>query len=319
MERLNEVDVVIPIYNGATFVADAINSVLQQTAPPQEIIVVDDGSTDDTHAILSSFGSVIRIIKHPENRGLPAARNTGIRAGSAPLIAFLDGDDVWAPNKLQRQLQEFSRDRTPGLCYTSLWDCDANLIPIGRARSFRRRVCEEVFEELFTDSFPIPPSAVIVPRNVIVRCGYFNESMRKIEDLECWLRIAMLSTVSCVPEPLCFRRIQAQSISSTWVVGEKLKWEFEVIDRCAFAARKFNIVLPMSVDERKLLCVRRRLRKALLWNDKIGAKFYKDKLIGLGCYSVIDRVVSFFLARRTSLLILLSPITRKVKDFVRQL
>jgi glycosyltransferase involved in cell wall biosynthesis len=87
-----DIDVVIPVYNGAEFVADAINSVLNQTIKPSEIIVVDDGSADGTLDVLSKFESLITIIKHEKNLGLPSARNGGIKGGSAKLIAFLAAD-----------------------------------------------------------------------------------------------------------------------------------------------------------------------------------------------------------------------------------
>ena len=107
MKKKRSIDVIIPVYNGFAFVADAIRSVLKQEISPSEIIVVDDASTDDTPEALSKFSDQICVIRHQHNLGLPSARNTGIRAGSAELVAFLDADDVWTQDKLIKQLRVF--------------------------------------------------------------------------------------------------------------------------------------------------------------------------------------------------------------------
>jgi hypothetical protein len=218
------------------------------------------------------------------------------------LIAFLDGDDTWHPKKLERQLEEFSKDPIPGLCYTNLYDCDPNLVPIKGPRRFRKRVCERVFEELYCNPFPIPPSTAMVKKEAFTQCGYFDEGMKKVEDYECWLRISMLYSISCITEALCYRRLHGYSISSTYNLGEKLDWEFAAIDRCAIAANKFNISLPMSVENRKIHSVRLRLRKSLLWNDKNGTIYYKNKLKKLGCYNIYEKLIFNILTLRNKLL-----------------
>src|SRR5215468_5764628 len=102
------VSVVVPVFNRPIAVARAINSVLVQTCQDFEIIVVDDASTDDTAAAVASIrDSRVRSIRHDRNRGGSAARNTGIEAAGAPLVAFLDSDDEWLPSKLERQLAVF--------------------------------------------------------------------------------------------------------------------------------------------------------------------------------------------------------------------
>src|SRR5712675_1199611 len=96
------VSVIIPTYNSGRLVVEAVESALAQTLAPAEILVVDDGSTDDTRDRLAKFGPPVSYI-HQENQGVAAARNRGIRAATGDLVAFLDADDVWHPKKLERQ------------------------------------------------------------------------------------------------------------------------------------------------------------------------------------------------------------------------
>ena len=108
-ENKYSVSVVIPAYNIGDFIARAINSVLAQTHPPSEIIVVDDGSTDNTGEVIRSFGEKVRYI-HQQNGGLSAARNTAMRASECKWISFLDGDDEWLPGHLQAQIELLRRN-----------------------------------------------------------------------------------------------------------------------------------------------------------------------------------------------------------------
>ena len=98
-----EASVIIPAYNHARFVGEAVESVLLQTAASREVIVVDDGSTDDTARVLAGFGGRIRVIRQP-NRGVAAARNAGAALASGDVLTWLDADDTWWPRKLERQL-----------------------------------------------------------------------------------------------------------------------------------------------------------------------------------------------------------------------
>jgi glycosyltransferase involved in cell wall biosynthesis len=104
-----EVSVVVPAYNAARYVVDAVASVLAQTAPPGEVIVVDDGSTDDTAAVLAPFGDSVRLVRQPHT-GYAAAMNRGVAAASGSLLAFQDADDLWLPEKLERQVAALAAD-----------------------------------------------------------------------------------------------------------------------------------------------------------------------------------------------------------------
>ena len=290
MANQPSVDVIIPTYNNAHFISDAVNSVLNQTFRPQQIIVVDDGSTDGTAGVLAPFMDKITYIKHPENRGLPAARNTGIRAGQSELIAFLDSDDVWLPDKLEQQVPEFHGKERLGLCYTGILKCNAQLRPLPRQRKFHRRDCEDVFNELFCLWFAMPVSTVIIRRGVVQECGEFDETVRKIEDWEYWLRIAMRYSISCIPAALSYIRVHSQSITNTYGIGEQLRYAFMVIERCALTAHTWNITLPMSVEQRKSLLIRRHLKESIEWKDRNAAHFYASELEKRGEFSRWDRM-----------------------------
>lgn len=295
------VDVVIPAYNSAEWLEDAIGSVLKQTVGATKIIVVDDASSDDTGNVLARYGSRVQRIRHASNLGISAARNSGIRASTSDLIAFLDADDAWTPHKLETQLADFAGNNPPGLSYTGLMHCDIKLQPTGSVRRFRKRTRERVFSELFVDAFPIPPSTVMARRCVFDTCGLFDESMPKAEDFECWLRIAMKYTVSCIPGALCYRRNNPNSITAQSGLEKDLLYGFRAFELCEKAARENGIPLPMSVQERKVLFLKRRYRESLLWNQCEGASFYKQKIVQQGAYSPLDRLMAAGLKLRAQL------------------
>ena len=124
------VSAVIPVYNGEKYVAEAIQSVLGQTYPNLECLVIDDGSRDATPEIAKGFGNQVRYIRR-ENGGVASARNAGAEAAHGEYLAFLDADDVWLPEKTELQMREFAADRDLGLVYTALRVVDENLRPFG--------------------------------------------------------------------------------------------------------------------------------------------------------------------------------------------
>jgi glycosyltransferase involved in cell wall biosynthesis len=283
-------DVIIPVYNGAAYVSEAIESVLTQQPLPRTIIVVDDCSTDQTRNVLEEFGDKIKFIRHGENRGLPAARNTGIQAGDSGLIAFLDADDAWAEGKIEKQITAFRDHPEIGLCYTDVVECDSRLNPIRPKRGFRRREGENVFDELFLKAFPIPPSTAMVRREAFDACGLFDESMLKAQDYECWLRIAMKFPISCIPEGLCLRRNNPNSITNTSSLEKESHYTLRAFDLCAQAASKLNIQLPLNLQERKRLYFYRRLCESIKWHNDQAEIYFQGKLSDLGGMRLPERI-----------------------------
>ena len=176
------VSVVIPAFNYGHFVGDAVDSALAQTYRDIEVIVVDDGSTDDTQRVLKRFGSRIRYV-YQNNRGLSAARNTGIRLANGDWIALLDADDVWHPQKTEVQLSAGQSVVDVGL----IGSLPADVLPPALDPSPAVRVLSV---RDFLVSIRTGPSGTLIRRACFDAVGLFDESLRSIEDRDMWLRIA---------------------------------------------------------------------------------------------------------------------------------
>jgi glycosyltransferase involved in cell wall biosynthesis len=182
-----EVSVIIPTFNRAQRMARAITSVLYQTFTNYELIVVDDGSSDETSETLARFHSSITHLTHGMNTGVSAARNTGIKASGAPFIAFLDSDDYWLPNKLLEQVTFFENHPEAVACQTQeLW------IKNGRRVNPRTKHLKrggDIFEASLRLCL-VSPSAVMVRRSLFSEVGLFDETFPVCEDYDLWLRIS---------------------------------------------------------------------------------------------------------------------------------
>jgi glycosyltransferase involved in cell wall biosynthesis len=190
------ISVVIPAYNAARYIGRALDSVLAQTHKPDEIIVVDDGSTDDTAGIVETYSSQVRLIRR-ENAGASVARNTGINAAKSEWIAFLDGDDEWLPEKLQLQSQLLQRNSqlvwaTANFIYCH---CGQNLhsqkldAPKGQALLNGRDFFEDYFDA-FTKAAAGWTGTMIVKRSVLIESGLFSSDQMRFNDEDMWWRIA---------------------------------------------------------------------------------------------------------------------------------
>lgn len=194
------VSVVIPVYNRPAAVRRAIDSVLAQTFEDLEVVVVDDASSDETpKAVTAVRDQRVRLVRHETRRGGGAARNTGIRASTAPFVAFLDSDDKWLPEKLERQVDLFSRssDRL-GLVYVGNRQMRAN----GRVREVVPYRDDDLARSLLVRNVVGGTSVGMVRRNVFDEVGTFDESLPAKQDLDLWLRIARRFEVDFVPDVL---------------------------------------------------------------------------------------------------------------------
>ncbi len=199
------VSIVIPTYNRARLVEQAVASVLAQRFRDYEVLVVDDGSTDETVQRLERFGSQITVLRQPcRERG--AARNAGIRASRGSLIAFLDSDDLWAPGKLTDDIERLQQDPGIGLVYcgVELIDEVGRSLGIPTSPSWEGSVCEQLLLSNF-----IPNSSVIVRRACLEAVGGFSEDreLSGSEDWELWLRIAAQFPVGAIRRPNVRRRV----------------------------------------------------------------------------------------------------------------
>jgi glycosyltransferase involved in cell wall biosynthesis len=193
------VTVIIPTYNRCEMVSRAISSVLAQDMKDFHLIVVDDGSTDGTQAVLASFGDHIRHVRHPYNQGVSAARNTGIRLADTPYIAFLDSDDFWMKEKLKEQVRFFRENPSAVACQTEeIWIRD------GRRVNPKKRHAKQtghIFEQSLRLCL-VSPSAVMVKRNLFGEVGLFDETLPACEDFDLWLRIGCRYPIHLLTKPL---------------------------------------------------------------------------------------------------------------------
>ena len=180
------VSVIIPTYNRGWIVGEAIDSVLAQQYTDYELIVVDDGSTDATAAVLDAFRDRIQKIRQT-NKGVSAARNAGIRAASGTLIAFLDSDDLWLPAKLGQQVAFFEQHPDAVACQTEeIWVRNGVRVnPKMRHRKPSGMIFEPSLELCL-----VSPSAVMIDRALFDQVGLFDESLPACEDYDMWLRVS---------------------------------------------------------------------------------------------------------------------------------
>jgi glycosyltransferase involved in cell wall biosynthesis/O-antigen/teichoic acid export membrane protein len=198
------ISVVIPAYNAAAFLPRCLQSVYAQTLQPDEIIVVDDGSTDNTAALAAQLGA--RVVSR-RNGGLSAARNTGIQAARNEWIALLDADDLWAPEKLERQVACIRPD--VALVYTGVRVIDQTGV-----RGERQAVDALSARKMLRYRNPITPSSVLLRRATVLEIGGFREDIRACEDWEMWVRLLPMCQFECVAEPLTDYYVYPGSLSA---------------------------------------------------------------------------------------------------------
>ncbi|MGE3260737.1 MAG: glycosyltransferase family 2 protein [Bacteriovoracia bacterium] len=205
------VSVVIPNYNYGRYVCAAVDSVLSQTHQNIEVIVVDNGSTDDSLQRLRRFGDRIRVIPQ-ENRGQAGARNRGISESRGDWVAFCDADDCWSPTKLEEQLARFDRPSV-GLVYTGYYLCDQDLRPMRQVKAKNRGRVLPLFAEGSAAVIPAGESSVLIRRAVLEQVGGFDEKLSISAGFDFYRRICQYFEVEAVAEPLVFYRQHPNSAS----------------------------------------------------------------------------------------------------------
>ena len=232
---------IIPTFNHARVLGAAIDSALAQTLGAVDVIVVDDGSTDDTPAVLARYAGRVRVLRQP-NRGLSSARNAGLAAARGTFVAFLDADDVMAPTKLAAQLEVL--DRSPAIGWTY---CDVLMETVATGATTRaserfgygaRALDGWLFPELIHGNF-IPAIAPLVRRTALEAAGGFDERLTALEDWDMWLRLSLLAEARYTPAVLVTYRIRAGGMSEDRVRMDKSR--FQVLD-------KINRTRPVALE-----------------------------------------------------------------------
>lgn len=223
------VSVVIPTYNNGELAVDAVESALMQTWRPIEVIVVDDGSSDDTAERMGAFGDRIKFLKR-DHVGAAAARNAGIRAGSGSVIAFLDSDDIWKQDKLEKSVPPLLKDKKIGVVYTDFEVIDLKTGIHQYTPCYRKS--GDLRRQIFMECRGVSTSTIVTRRNCLRNVGLFDESLVRCQDWELFIRLAEEYEFNFVPEVLTIRRLHSGGLSSA---GQKLyrKYNLKVIDMSA--------------------------------------------------------------------------------------
>ena len=206
------VSVIIPAYNVAWCVRRAVDSALAQSLREVEVIVINDGSTDETLQVLAAYGDAIQVIDQV-NGGMSHARNVGIRAARGQYVAFLDADDWWLPEKLARQIELMESRPEIGFCSTAarVENPQGELLNLWRCH----RVSGDMLETIFAHNAAIAGgcSAVMVRRELFEQVGLFDETLRGFEDPDLWMRLAAVCHYACIDEPLAVILRREKSVS----------------------------------------------------------------------------------------------------------
>jgi glycosyltransferase involved in cell wall biosynthesis len=211
------VSVIVPAYNAAVYLPYAVDSVLAQTYPNWEIVIVDDGSTDDTRAVVDSYRPKLRdklqYIYQP-NKGLPAARNTGMRAASGEFIALLDADDVWLPQRLERGAAMMDAGPGVGLVHARVVRINALGDITGQLKVKPKYMSGNIARDIYTRRVHIVCPTVLFRKTCLQTAGWFDETMQATEDRDLWFRIALRDKVAYIDEVLAYYRLSPSSMTS---------------------------------------------------------------------------------------------------------
>lgn len=248
------VSIILPTFGRLKYLRPAVDSVHSQTLDDWELIMADDGSDEETQTYLRALGSDSRVrLVWLSHTGIPAiVRNAALREARGTYIAFLDSDDLWAPEKLARQVATLRSRSACGWCYTAVSHIDGSGRPLTEPVFGAWLPCEgAVFERLVTGPVAIRTPSVLAARELIVQSGGFDETIRSGEDYDLWLRLALASEVAVLDEPLVQVRRHDANHSRDWEL--------------AFAGRDHSLrkLQGRVGDNRRALLRAERIRNAM--------------------------------------------------------
>jgi len=260
------ISVVIPTYNRYGFLKRAIESLYAQTYQPSEIIVIDDGSNDNTSQIVQDFPNIIYI--YQKNSGVSSARNRGIKNATSQWIAFLDSDDEWDENKLKLQVEFHKNNPKILMSYTDeKWIRDSKEIKI--PKKFKKHG-GEIFNECLSHCI-IAPSATLIDKNLLDKVGVFDESLEVCEDYDLWLRVALEHEIGLVDEKLITKYAghEDQLSFKHWGMD---RFRVMALEKLIKSSKK-EIIIDTLVKKYRVL-----LKGAIKYDRIADIKEYKEKL-----------------------------------------
>jgi len=244
-----KVSVIIPTYNRADFIEDAIESVLCQTYKDFEIIIVDDGSTDNTKDVLQKYHNKIRYI-YKNNGGEASARNAGIKNAQGAYIAFLDSDDLWLPERLKFGVHALDSDKDIGLFFS---DCNRVFNGERADKTYfddYKPYSGFIFRQLYIQDF-IPTLTVISRKECFQQVGIFEEKLTLCTDYDMWLRISSCFKIDYIKIPLAILKSHSKSISREnfsgpflrkVLVKTRINYKNHIKEFCYAAKRRISMV-----------------------------------------------------------------------------
>ena len=244
MNDVFTISVIIPAYNAQEYISRTLNSVVTQSLPPLEIIVIDDGSTDNTDKITQSFGDKITYIRQ-ENQGVAAARNLGIAMASAQWVAFLDSDDEWLPDKLQKQTDILKHNPELNWAASNFIKClckDNRKEPVINTEKAQKLLADkDYFPDFFPaqiQSTPAWTGTVIARKETLIKAGPFRKEASPAEDIDLWWRIAFENpAIGYCPEPLAIYHMDiplsiSQGLRPLGHLVDLLEHNFAIAQNC---------------------------------------------------------------------------------------
>ncbi len=270
------ISVVIPTHNRCNLLKRAVDSVLNQTYKDIELIVVSDGSTDETDAVMQKYTNNddrVRFIHYPDPKGANHARNTGIKESRGNFIAFLDDDDEWFPQKLEKQIRVFNEDGEIGLVYSGIdviqQDSGTHYLSIPNEEGALKK-------KILLWNCITTTSTVVLKRSILEEVGCFDEQLPAKQDYDLWIRCLQITKVGCVSEPLINYYVSSNSnqisshldryVKATEIIDEKYKDLITLLtdDECKIRdAIKFQDLAKIALKNNKKRECRSFSRKSL--------------------------------------------------------
>ena len=259
------VSVIIPAYNAADFIAEAVETVRAQTFRDYEIIVVDDGSSDGTADVVRRLGGEVRYHRQP-NGGVASARNAGLELSRGDLVCFLDSDDLWLPEKLAMQTAFMAAHPDIGLLFADATESHGDVVQkesilatmqCGTEATSQAPI-EDAFRKLLVENF-VPTSSVMLRRSCVTTAGPFDVALQNVEDRDMWLRVAAHFPIACLPQRLVRKRSHGANISARTEIA--LRARIRVWQKCR---ERFPALAPAPLCNQLLAITYQELGYILL-------------------------------------------------------
>jgi len=265
----SKISIIIPTYNQAEYLQEAVDSVLNQTYKNIEIIIIDDGSTDNTLKVVNSFNDNKIIFIQQRNKGASSARNTGIKEANGEYIAFLDSDDLWLKDKLRKQIDFMRENQKVGLLGTGCFQViDTNKMIYKKIFPHKN----EILQKDLIKYNPFIQSSVMVRKNVFNDIGLYDEKFKESEDYDLWLRIAQKYKIANLKQALVTKKYSKAGLSKNKDSKQlyfALKARKNAISRKQYPKSYYIYILKSWIFMKMPFFIRRIVRKRLL-----NKKFY---------------------------------------------